>query len=121
MVGKWFTFWAVGIRLALAGFMQITKPQYTVKEILNIQSPEANVLARELGFANLIFGIMGILSLFDPDWLTPAAFAGGLYYLMAGVGHLGKKQRNSKEQLATYSDLYIGILLVGFLLMQIFG
>jgi hypothetical protein len=114
LVGQWFTFWAVGVRLGLAGIRQTIQPGFTSKEILGIEGREVYVVVRELGFANLTFGLLGLVSLWHAAWLSPAAFAGGLYYGLAGVGHLFKKDRNLKEQVATYSDLVISVILLGF-------
>lgn len=119
LVGKWFTFWAVGVRLGMAGLMQIFRPQYTVKEILGIDSQQANVLARELGFANFIFGTMGIISMFHSSWLIPAAYAGGLYYVLAGLGHIATTNRNPKETFALATDFYAGIVLIIFLIASV--
>ena len=69
---------------------------------------------REVGFGNLAIGTLGILSLFCPDFLLPAAIVGGLFYGLAGLGHLVRNERNVKEQVALVSDLLIFVLLAGF-------
>jgi hypothetical protein len=107
LIGKWFLFWAVGVRLFIAGLRQVTKPAFTAKEIFHIESEESYVVIRELGFANLCFGTLGILSLFKPEWCQPAAVAGGLYFGLAGVLHLFKKPDSRNESIALISDLYI--------------
>lgn len=33
LIGKWFVFWAIGIRLFIAGFRQSLHPEFTVSEI----------------------------------------------------------------------------------------
>jgi len=50
LIGKWFVFWAIGVRLFLAGLRQASKPSFTAKEIFHIQS---FAVIRELGFGNL--------------------------------------------------------------------
>src|SRR5688572_4432308 len=94
LVGKWFVLWAVGVRLFMAGLKQTTKPEFTAKRIFEIESPDVFVVIRELGFANLSMGLLGLSSIFKPEWVMPAAIVGGLYYGLAGVGHFFKKQRN---------------------------
>jgi hypothetical protein len=36
LIGKWFTFWAVGVRLFLAGLMQVFRPQFTARSISDL-------------------------------------------------------------------------------------
>jgi hypothetical protein len=114
LIGKWFTFWAVGVRLFAAGVSQIVRPQYTSEAILGIKDPGAQAVVRELGFANLSIGTLGLLTLTYPGWTLPAAIAGGLFYGLAGVGHILKGDRNFKEQVALVSDLAMFLLLAAF-------
>lgn len=113
-VGKWYVFWAVGIRLLLAGLRQSVQPRYTAKHILGIEGDEALLLVRELGFANIALGLVGTASLFAASWTQPAALAGGVFYLLAGIGHVFQHERNRLEQVAMYSDLFAGVVLLGF-------
>src|SRR5271170_2098021 len=73
IVAKWYVFWAVGMRLSLAGLRQILQPRYTAETILGFKGAEALFFVRELGFANAAMGSVGIASLFAPSWVTPAA------------------------------------------------
>ena len=61
LVGKWFVFWAVGVRLFVAGLRQASKPLFTLRDIFHIQDPSGQVVVRELGFANICFGLTGML------------------------------------------------------------
>ena len=36
LVGKWFAFWAVGVRLFLAGLRQSIQPRYTAEAIFGL-------------------------------------------------------------------------------------
>jgi NhaP-type Na+/H+ or K+/H+ antiporter len=45
---------------------------------------------------------------------VPAAIVGGLYYGLAGAGHLARSNRNFKEQTALISDLLIFVLFGAF-------
>jgi hypothetical protein len=114
ITGKWFVFWAVGIRLLVAGVRQVVQPQFTAKEIFGIQESGSFVIVRELGFANLSMGLLGIFSLFRGEWIVPAAIVGGLYYGLAGMGHLFRKSKNSKEYVAMVSDIFVFLILVVF-------
>jgi len=112
LAAKWFTFWAVGVRLFLAGIRQSLQPRYTANTLLGIKSEESLVLVRELGFANLAMGTIGLLSLLRPGWVTVAALAGGIYYGLAGIGHIFHNTRNRLENVAMVTDLLIAVLLL---------
>ncbi|TGD58146.1 DUF6790 family protein [Flavobacterium humi] len=115
LFGKWFIFFAVGFRLFIAGIKQIKDPGFTAKHIFQIQTEESFPIVRELGFANLCFGLIGIVSLFLPQWRIVSAFGSGLYYGIAGLQHLIKKPAGTNEKFALATDLIIfGILLLYF-------
>jgi hypothetical protein len=111
LFGKWFIFSAVGLRLFLAGIRQITKPSFTAKEIFHIDNPDVFPIIIELGFANLCFGLVGIVSLLKPEWRVVSAFASGLYYAFAGSLHLIKKPVGTNEKFALWTDLLIFVIL----------
>jgi hypothetical protein len=119
LIGKWFTFWGVGVRLFLAGLMQAFRPQFTSEELLGIKDERATVLAREVGFGNLAIGTLGLLSLYLPGFLLPAAVAGGLFYGLAGLGHAVRKDKTAKEWTALVSDFGIFVLLAAFVLSRL--
>jgi hypothetical protein len=73
IVGKWFVFWAVGVRLLIAGLRQIVQPRYTAETILGVKDPDAMLIVRELGFANTAIGSAGLGSLYLAGWVLPAA------------------------------------------------
>lgn len=116
-LGKWFVFWAIGVRLFTAGLRQVTKPKFTLEMIFNIKSVESSAIVRELGFANICFGLSGILSIFIPDWRPAAAFTGGLYMGIAGVYHIIKKPSGFNEIVAMVSDLFVFIILAIYLIV----
>jgi hypothetical protein len=112
LIGKWFVFWAVGIRLFLAGLRQSATPQFTAEQIFGIKTNEALIIVQELGFANLSIGLLGISTIFNGLWIMPSAIAGGLFYGLAGIRHLAKKERNLHENSAMLSDIFIFIVLL---------
>jgi hypothetical protein len=115
LTGKWFVFWGVGIRLLLAGARQAIQPRFTAKEIFRIDGAESLPIVRELGFANLSMGTLGICSLFQMSWTVPAAIVGALYYGLAGLGHIGQKEKNAKEYIAMVSDGFMFLLISVFI------
>jgi hypothetical protein len=116
LAGKWFLFWAVGIRLFIAGLRQATKPAFTAKKIFHMAGEESFPVIKELGLANICMGLINILSLWYPAWRLPAGIAGGLYFGFAGLMHFTKKPASRNELIALISDLFIFIV-VGCYLM----
>lgn len=119
LVGKWFIFSAVGLRLFIAGTKQMTDPAFTAKEIFHLDNPESFPIIRELGFANLCFGLTGILSLFLPQWRVVSAFGSGLYYGIAGLQHFIKKPVGTNEIFALVTDVIIFLLLLVYFIEMI--
>jgi hypothetical protein len=107
LIGKWFTFWAVGMRLFLAGLRQALQPGFTAREIFNVQGEDALPIVRELGLANIAMGTLGLVSLFLPSATEAAALVGGLYYGLAGALHVFRGNKNSYERFAMVTDLLI--------------
>ncbi|HEX3675713.1 MAG TPA: hypothetical protein VHU87_15690 [Rhizomicrobium sp.] len=115
LIGKWFTFWAVGVRLFLAGLRQSLQPRFTAREIFNLQDDDALPIVRELGLANISMGALGLLSLALPAMTLPAAIVGGLYYGLAGALHIGRGEKNFYERFAMVTDLLIFVLLAAYI------
>lgn len=115
LVAKWFIFSAVGLRLLVAGIKQVYDPAFTARQIFQIEHADALPVVRELGFANICFGLVGVLSLWLPAWRPVSAFASGLYFGIAGFQHLIKKPVGGNEWLALLSDFLI------FLVLAIYG
>jgi hypothetical protein len=112
LIAKWYVFWAMGVRLFLAGLRQVVQPSYTAKTILGLKGDESLLLVREIGFANVAMGSIGLASLLLPAWIIPAALLGGIYYGLAGINHIFQKHRNRLETVAMVSDLFAGYVLI---------
>jgi len=115
LIGKWLVFWAVGVRLFIAGIRQVSKPAFTATEIFHMSSDESHPVIIELGFSNISIGLLGILTLVKSDWCAAAAITGGLYFGLAGLLHIVKKPAGRNEVIAMISDLYIFALLTAYL------
>ena len=111
LVGKWFVFWPVGIRLFTAGLRQAVNPQFTAEKILGLQGIEQFIVVQELGFANMAMGALGIGTILEPNWVYPAALVGCLFFGLAGVRHFFSKERNRNETGALISNLVIACVL----------
>ena len=116
LIGRWFAFWAVGVRLFIAGARQVVQPRFTAEEIFGIHEHASFAIVREVGFANLSMGLLGICSVIRIGWILPAALVGGLYYGLAGIGHIFQKGKNAKEYMAMISDGFVFLVLLAFVL-----
>lgn len=117
LAGKWFVFWAAGIRLLTAGLRQVIQPRFTATEIFKIQSEDVLPMVRELGNSNLAVGVAGSFSLYRPSFRLPVALIAGIFYGIAGFRHALGKHKSRHESLAMVSDLFaflIFTMYVGF-------
>lgn len=119
--GKWWVFWGVGTRLLAAGIAQVSGKGPTAAILGSTSATgQEKQLTRELGTANIGMGLAGVLALV-PGWALPAGLAGGVFLLLAGIMHVGKKSKNAQETLATWTDLVVGIVVVvlaGYVLIR---
>ena len=118
LTGKWFAFWGVGMRLGIAGLRQAFNPAFTAQDVFEIDDTRVHPIVRELGFANLALGLLGLLALI-PHWTTPAALAGGVFFALAGWKHITAKERNLTRTVAMVSDLFIALVLVVYLALSL--
>ncbi|HTB27023.1 MAG TPA: DUF6790 family protein [Puia sp.] len=120
LIGKWFIFWAIGIRLFTAGIKQSSNPEFTAVKIFKMKSSESFVVIRELGFANIALGVMGILSVINSNWRILAAITGGLFFGLAGIQHLFKRPDSRNELIAMLYDLIVLLMIVLYLVFTLF-
>ena len=113
---KWFIFWGIGVRCLTVGLSQSINPKFTAS-ILQV-SEESFVVIRELGFSNFCLSIVGLASLFLPQWRKAAACSGGLYLGVAGLLHVTRIPQgiNLKETVAMVSDLFILAIVIFYLI-----
>jgi hypothetical protein len=121
LVGKWFVFWAVGVRLFAAGLRQYFQPRFTAEQIFHITSADALPLVRELGVANFATGIAGIASLAKPSFVLPVAIIAGIFYGVAGIRHAAEKGKSRNENIAMISDLFAFLVFAAYLGFVVFA
>ena len=114
LIGRWFVFWSVGVRLTLAGVRQYLEPAFTAKEIFHMSGDEALPIVRELGAANVATGVVGLLSLAAPSFTLPVAIAAAIFYGVAGFRHALERGRSRNETVAMASDLFLFVVLAAF-------
>jgi uncharacterized membrane protein HdeD (DUF308 family) len=121
LIGKWYVFWAAGVRLFIAGVRQIVQPKFTSEKIFGIKSDDPLPIVRELGIANLATGTVGLLSLWLPSFVLPVAIAATIFYGAAGLGHLFQAHRNRQENIAMISDLLASLVFAASVLAPVLG
>jgi hypothetical protein len=117
-IARWFVFWSVGLRLLLAGVRQVANPDFTARTIFQVGEPAALSIVRELGFANMSIGVLGVSAIFNRSWVFAAAIAGGLYFGLAGVQHATHSGRNRLQTIAMISDLWLFLVLAACLIAE---
>jgi len=121
LAGKWFLFWGVGVRLFIAGLSQTFRPEFTAENILGNKDTGATQVVKELGFANIGMGVLGLVAPWVAGWSVPAAIAPAIFLGLAGIVHVAKKHKNSKEWAATVTDLIVAIVLAIFVVVSVAG
>jgi len=119
LVGRWFVFWGVGVRLFSAGISQTANPRFTAVTILGLKTSESWMVVRELGFGNLAIGAVALGSIAARTWITPSALAGAVFYGLAAINHIAKKNRNRLENFTLLSDVFACCVLCVYLLSVI--
>lgn len=116
---KWFVFSGVGLRLLSAGLKQAANPSFTAKEIFKVNDERSFPIVREIGFANISLGLIGVLSFCLPGFRLAAAISGGLYFGLAGCLHLFSKKRSKDEVFAMVSDYFIFFVLLFLIIINV--
>lgn len=120
LIGKWFVFWPVGVRLFTAGLSQVLRPQFTTEKILRIKDSNQFIIVQELGFANLSMGILGISTTWNGNWTLPAAIVGCLFIGLAGIRHIFSKGKSFLETGAMLSNLIVFVILLVYVAWALF-
>lgn len=115
-VGKWFIFWGMGVASFAAGIKQTLDPAFTLEKIFLITSQDCYVIVRELGFANISMGLVGMISLFIPSWRMPAAFVSCVFLGLAGIMHIIKWPVTLNEHIALIYDILASIMAVVYII-----
>lgn len=120
IIGYAFVFWGVGIRLFTAGLSQLLRPQFTSQQILGEKGSGANQIVQELGAANVAIGGIGLVAtIWLSAWIPAAGLAGCFFLGFAGLRHIAKRGKNLKESVATYTDLFVAIVLAVYLIVTL--
>jgi len=83
---------------------------------LGIEGSEPFALVRELGGANMASEVVGLASLAMPTFVLPSALGASIFYAVAAAEHAKSEHRGANETIAMISDVFIAIVLLGFVI-----
>ncbi len=112
LVGKWVLFFSVGLRLFIAGCVQVLVPGFTAAKIFRFRHKESYAVIRELGFGNISMGVIGMLSLAKVEWRGITSIAAAIFFGFAGIQHLVRKPDSFNEILAMVTDQLVFVLML---------
>ena len=101
---KWNVFWGVGMRMFTTGLKQIFSPEFTCKEIFEVEDEKCFAVCRELGFANITMGLCAMISLILKEFLYGGAFLGLTYFGVAIAQHILRSSKNGTEKFVLMAD-----------------
>ncbi len=108
--GMWWAFWGVGTRLTVAGISQLVNPGRTAQGILGLDDPGAEQVVHELGYGNLSMGLVALVAPFVDHWGILGAAPGAISLGLAGLRHVTKSGKNRDENVATWTDLLVFVV-----------
>lgn len=107
LLGKWFVFWAFGLRLFTSGIKQASNPSLPTKRYDN----QVFELTRSLGIVNICLGVGGILSLINETWRPVIAILGCLFFGLNSIRSLTGSLISGSQKLNALSDVLSFVIL----------
>ncbi len=115
LMGKWLIFWVAGIRLSLRGIKRIYRRGAAPAIFFNEERKETFLMIRELSFANITIGVMGILSVVNSNWRQIAGLAAAIFFGLSALQHFFIKPVNGKEMAIMVTDIIVFAILLLYL------
>jgi hypothetical protein len=113
LLGRWFVFWGVGVRLALAGLRQFFQPAFRQRDIPH-SGRRGAVAGARTGRCEHRDGGRGPAVAGLRELYPPIPISAGVFYGVAGFRHMAEKSRSRNETIAMASDLFLFALLAFF-------
>ncbi len=120
LIGKWFIFWGFGVRLFIAGILQLFRPGLTAVRIYNLRNAKSFAIIKELGVVNISLGAMGIFSLFNSEGRPIAAISGCIFFGLATIGHFFRKPDTGNGIMSLVTDLLLFSVILLYLFFTLF-
>ncbi|PVD52239.1 hypothetical protein DC498_10980 [Terrimonas sp.] len=110
LVGRWFIFWTVGIRLLVAGFTQVITAHRQGNTILLRGDPNGDT-RKIIGLVKILLAGLGFLCMINNEWSLLAAITVGLYIGLAGFQHDFKKPITWEDWIYMIYDLLVFLMI----------
>ncbi len=115
LTGKWFIFWVAGVRLSFTGIKHIYRRGAAPAAFFYGEKKENFLMIRELGFANITIGVMGMLSVVNSNWRQIAGLAAAIFFGLSALQHFFIKPVNGKEMAIMVTDIIVFAILLLYL------
>ncbi len=115
LIGKWFVFWGVGVRLFIAGVRQVAQPQFTAESIFQSQRSRCAGDCSRGRLRQPFDGGAGV------TYTSEAGFPRSGHHCRRSLFRLGRcgarraPRQNASEWTAFVTDLFMFLLLATFL------
>lgn len=116
LFGKWFVFWAFGFRLFTTGIKQASDPASEAVKTFKLNGKNVYVIIRQLGFANISLGILGILSLINNQWRQIGAISGISFFGFAVLNDISQKVKERGDIITMIWDTITSLVMLLYLL-----
>ncbi len=125
-LGKWYVFWAGGVRLFASGLRQTLGPRLRHKQPVEVDREPSERTAQRLSLVKLLIGALCIATEFvfsvpfmpSVATLPAGVVAAGAFYGLSGLHHVRTPTRNARQTLAMVTDLLVfAVLAVVFALI----
>lgn len=104
----WFLGFGIGIGSILSGLTQVISPEMIVQSVGWSNTP----FLREVGFANISYGILGLLSIKYRSFWAPTIIAYTVFMWGAAIGHIYNVQQTGNLTAGNAGAvLYLDILM----------
>ena len=110
----WYLGVGIGVGSLFSGFVQVISPEIVAQSTGWGYSP----FLREVGFANISYGILGLLAVRFRNFWAPAIIAYAVFMWGAAAGHIYEIQQNANLSVGNAGTvLYLDILMPLFLII----
>lgn len=115
LIGKWFIFWAAGVRPFFAGIKLVYRRWTAPAGFFYREMKENFLMIRQLGFAHIAIGVTGMLSLVNSNWRQIAGLAAAFFFGLSAVQHFFIKPVNGKEMAIMITDIMVFTIMLLYL------
>ncbi len=110
----WYLGVGIGVGSLFSGLVQVISPEIVAQSTGWGYSP----FLREVGFANISYGILGLLAVRFRNFWAPAIIAYAVFMWGAAAGHIYEIQQNANLSVGNAGTvLYLDILMPLFLII----